>query len=40
MENHHLKWVDQLEMAIFNSYLGLLEDTLDDNLRADGSLNN
>ena len=27
MENHHFQWVNQLQMAIFNSYIGLPEGT-------------
>ena len=25
MENHHFEWVNQLQMAILNSYVGLPE---------------
>ena len=28
MENHHVQWVNPLEMAIFNSYVKLPEGTL------------
>ena len=30
MENHHFQWVNQLQMAIFNSYVSLPEGSMNE----------